>query len=154
MKYQKNISEKEMDKQLDSLFSAVGTEHAPADFTRHLMQKIEREEVSGFVYQPVISKVAWMAIGTTVAAILLVAVFLFPASGSTPAVMQKLTGIFSFQFLDGSLFHFENRLLQFLSGSHVLLSVLAVTVVIGWQYLFMCGRNTGKRKGISGMLFF
>ncbi len=154
MKHQDNISETEMDKQLGSLFSSVGTEHAPADFTRHLMQKIEREEASGFVYKPVISKVAWMVIGMIVAAILLAAVFLFPASGYTPAVMQKLTGIFSFQFLDGNLFHFENRLLQFLSGSHVLLSVLAITVVIGWQYLFMYGRSTGKRKGISGMLLF
>jgi len=154
MKHQEYISEIEMDKQLGSLFSAVGAENAPADFTQQLMQKIEREEASGFVYKPVISKVAWMVIGTTVAAILLAAVFLFPASGSIPALMQKLTGISSFQFLDGSLFHFENHLLQLLSGSHVLLSVLAVTVVIGWQYLFMYGRSTGKRKGISGMLLF
>ncbi len=154
MKHQENISETEMDKQLDSLFSSVGAEHAPADFTRHLMQRINQEEASGFVYKPVISKVAWMVIGLAVAAILLASVFLFPDAGSTPAVIQKLTGIFSFQFLDSSLFHFENRLLQFLSESHVLLSVLAVTAVMGWQYLFMCSRNTGKRKRISGMMLF
>jgi len=154
MKHQEYISEAEMDKQLDSLFSAVGAENAPADFTQQLMQKIEREEVSVFVYKPVISKVAWMVIGLAAATILLVAVFLFPDTGSTPAVIQKLTGIFSFQFPEGSLFHFENRLLQFLSGSHVLLSVLAVTVVVGWQYLFMHGRDAGKRKGFSGMRLF
>ncbi len=154
MKHQEYISETEMDKQLGSLFFSVGAKHAPADFTRRVMQKIEREEASEFVYKPVISKVAWMAIGTTVAAILLAAVFLFPDAGTTPAAIQKLTGIFSFQFPDGSYFRFENRLLQFLSGSHVLLSVLAVTVVMGWQYLFMHGRDAGKRKEISGMRLF
>ena len=154
MIYQENISETEMDRQLVSLSSSVGMERAPEDFTQHLMQKIEKEETSGFVYKPVISKVAWIVIGIAVAAILPAALFLFPNSVSTPAAMQKLTGIFNFQFLDGNLFHFENRLLQFLSESHVMLSVLAVAVVIGWQYLFMHGRSNGKRKGITGMLLF
>ncbi len=154
MNHQKKIEESKMDEQLSGLFTSYGGEKAPADFTEKLMLRLEQEKESTFIYKPVISKVAWMVIGMTVAAILLAAVFLFPASGSTPAVMQKLTGIFSFQFLDGSLFHFENRLLLSLSGSHVLLSVLAITIVIGWQYLFMYGRRTGKRKGISGMLLF
>ncbi len=154
MKHQENISEAEIDKQLTALFTSVGMEHVPADFTRQLMQKIEQEKISEFIYKPVISKAAWIIIGTTVTAILLAAVFLFPDSGSAPAVMQKLSGIFSFQVPKGNFLHSESRLMQLLSESHVLLSVLAVTVVIGWQYLFMYGRNTGKRKGISGIHLF
>ncbi len=154
MKYQENISETEVDKQLVSLFSSVGAEHAPADFTWHLMKKIEQEKASEFVYKPVISKAAWMIIGFVIVTILLATVFLFPESASAPAGLQKLIGIFGLKLSGGGLFHLQNRLLQFLSESHVLLSVLAVTVVMGWYYLIMQSWSNGSRNRFPGMLLF
>ena len=154
MKHQENIPETMMDEQLAGLFASVGTERAPAGFTQYLMQKIEQEKASGFVYKPVISKAAWVAIGVIIAAVILVSVFAFPDAGSTSSLMQKLTGNFSFPLSGGSLFHVQNRLLQFFSGSNVLLSVLAVAVVLGWHYLFMQSRSIVKQNRFSGMPLF
>lgn len=154
MKHQENIAEVEMDEQLGNLFASMGKQRAPADFTQHLMKKIEQEKVSELIYKPVISKAAWVVIGFAFVAILLAAIFLFPESASVPAGLQKLTGIFGLKLSEGGLFHFQNRLLQFLSGSHVLPSVLAVAVVMGWYYLFMQSRSNGSRNRFPGMLFF
>ncbi len=137
MKHEEIISEKKMDEQLNNFFAMAGKEHAPAGFTQNIMREIERNDTLATIYKPVISKTAWVVIGAGFVAIMLMAVFVFPNTGSATGVWQKLTGIFSFRLSDGNLFHLRHNLLHFLSGSQVLLSVLSVAVVVGWRYLLM-----------------
>ncbi len=154
MNKQENIEETKMDEQLSGLFATYSGEHPPADFTEKLMLRLEQEKESPFSYKPVISKGAWIAIGLTTLAILLASLLVLPNSGSAPVVLQKLGGIFSFQFLNEQIFHFSPRLLQNFSNSQILLSILAVTVVIGWHYLFLRGRGMGKRSKFPGIQLF
>jgi len=154
MNQQENIEETKMDEQLSRLFATHGWESAPADFTEKLLLRLEQEKESPFSYKPVISKGAWTAIGLIALAILFISLLVLPDSGSAPVVLQKLGGIFSFQFLDEKIFHFSSRILQDFSNSQILLSALAVTVVIGWHYLFLRSRDVGKRNKLPGIQLF
>ncbi len=154
MNQQENIEETKMDEQLSGLFATYGGENTPADFTKKLMLRLEQEKESPFTYKPVISKGAWIAIGLIAVSILVISLLVLPNSGSAPDVLQKLSGVFSFQFLNEQIFHFSPRLLQSFSNSQILLSILAVIVVIGWHYLFLRSRNVRKRNKLPGIQLF
>lgn len=153
MNQQENIEETKMDEKLSGLFTSYGGERAPADFTEKLMLRLEQEKESPFTYKPVISKGAWIAISLITLAILFISLLVLPGSGSAPVALQNLSGIFGFQLFNEQIFHFSPRLLQYFSNSQVLLSSLAVTIVIGWHYLFLRSRGMGKRNKI-GYNFF